>query len=109
MNPGYMVHVNYWDARTMEPSGVEHKEAKDVCASTITYTMDGDVGRFANLALLAQAVALARDLRILDFLVCDNGPEITAKPDVLCGRHELESWKGRWSDIASIFFVPYDP
>ena len=79
MNPGYMVHVNYWDARTMEPSGVERKEAKDVCASTITYTMDGDVGRFADLALLAQAVALARDLRILGFLVCDNGPEITAK------------------------------
>ena len=72
LNPGYMAHGNYWDARTMGPSDVEHKEAKDVCTSTITYMMDGDVGLFADLALLAQAAALARDVSILVFLVYDT-------------------------------------
>ena len=56
----------------MGPSDVEHKEAKDVCTSTITYMMDGDVGLFADLALLAQAAALARDVSILVFLVYDT-------------------------------------
>ena len=88
---------------------MEHKEAKDVCASTITYTMDGDVGLFADLALLAQAASwLEMCAYWIFWFVTRYGPEITAKPDVLCGRHELESWTVRWSDIASIFFVPYD-
>ena len=43
-----------------------------LCTSTITYMMDSDVGLFADLALLAQAATLARDVRILDFLICDT-------------------------------------
>jgi hypothetical protein len=72
LNTGYMAHGNYWDARTMGPSDVEHKEAKGVCTSTITYMMDGGVGLFADLALFAQAGALARDVSVLVFLVCDT-------------------------------------
>jgi hypothetical protein len=52
----------------MGPSDVEHKEAKGARTSTITYMMDGDIGLFADLALLAQAAALARDVVSL---VCD--------------------------------------
>lgn len=71
LNQGYMAHGNYWDARTMGPSDVEHKKARDGCTSTITYMMDGDVGLFADLGLLAQAAALARD-RNRTFFVDDT-------------------------------------
>jgi hypothetical protein len=33
-----------------------------VCSSTITYVLDGNVGLFFDLALVAQAAALAREV-----------------------------------------------
>jgi hypothetical protein len=40
-----------------------------ICSKTITYMLDGHVGLLADLALMAQAAALAREVNILKYVV----------------------------------------
>jgi hypothetical protein len=69
---GGMVHGNYWgDMRSgsgnMQMLDVPHEHAPGehgVCSSTITYVLDGNVGLFFDLALVAQTAALAREVCI---------------------------------------------
>lgn len=71
LNSGFMVHGDYWD--TIGPMGkmdVLHHDESDsagqkTCSSTITYMLDGMVGLAADLALMAQVAALAREVCII--------------------------------------------
>lgn len=79
LNQGFMSHGDYWDEPHMD-MGSNHdvgdeKVADDkyplpeggrtvVCSKTITYLLDGEVGLLADLALIAQAAALAREVRL---------------------------------------------
>ncbi|RDB29466.1 hypothetical protein Hypma_016066 [Hypsizygus marmoreus] len=78
LNKGYMSHGKYWEPHKMGVMDVLHADEMDssfegqsVCKSTITYMLDGKVGLLADLALLAQAAALARE-RNRTFLVDDT-------------------------------------
>ncbi|TFK42000.1 hypothetical protein BDQ12DRAFT_677505 [Crucibulum laeve] len=78
---GYMSHGGYWEAHEIVMDVVHHDDHHDyhlpegekteVCKSTITYMLSGDVGLAADLALMAQAAALARE-RNRTFLVDDT-------------------------------------
>jgi hypothetical protein len=60
-----MHHSGYWEPMNMGPSDVPHTENKDhskICSSTITYMLDGHVGLVADLSLLSQIAALAREV-----------------------------------------------
>ena len=67
---GGMVHGNYWgDMKSgngnMQMLDVPHEHApgeNGVCSSTITYVLDGNVGLFFDLALVAQTAALAQEV-----------------------------------------------
>lgn len=61
---GYMKHGDYWDVGKMA-TDVPHVEDESVCTSTIVYMLDGTVGLTADLALVAQAAALAREVWLL--------------------------------------------
>ncbi|THV06043.1 hypothetical protein K435DRAFT_773532 [Dendrothele bispora CBS 962.96] len=61
---------DYWDA-TENDYDVAHTEDAQVCSSTITYMLDGRIGLLSDLALMAQAAALARE-RNRTFLVDDT-------------------------------------
>ncbi|GLB43568.1 hypothetical protein LshimejAT787_1400800 [Lyophyllum shimeji] len=74
LSHGYMSHGNYWEPHAMGVLDVVHPDDADddgVCASTITYMLGGEVGLLADLALLAQAAALARE-RNRTFLIDDT-------------------------------------
>jgi hypothetical protein len=86
MYTGYMHgHGTYWAPMAGMPTDVPHPEPEDtgvhypvaedetiaVCSSTITYMLDGHVGLMADLALMAQVAALARE-RNRTFLVDDT-------------------------------------
>jgi hypothetical protein len=69
-----MSHGKYWEPHEMGVMDVVHHDDKHdyklpegqrtaVCSSTITYMLDGQVGLLADLALMAQAAALAREVR----------------------------------------------
>jgi len=60
---GYMVHGDYWDISPMGALDVKHIADKSICSSTITYMLDGTVGLSADLALMSQTAALAREVR----------------------------------------------
>lgn len=77
MNKGFMSHGDYWDQPhmdNMELNDDTEEELVDdryklpeggrtaVCSKTITYLLDGEVGLLADLALIAQAAALAREV-----------------------------------------------
>lgn len=77
MNKGFMSHGDYWDPPHMDNMGLDDdldEELVDdryklpeggrtaVCSKTITYLLDGEVGLLADLALIAQAAALAREV-----------------------------------------------
>lgn len=70
INSGYMRHGDYWDISHMgvidtahhDPSATGGKSR--VCSSSITYMLDGTVGLTADLALMAQAAALAREVSL---------------------------------------------
>jgi len=63
MHQGYMAHGDYWDINPMGAVDVHHAEHDNsVCSSTITYMLDGTVGLTADLALMAQAAALAHEV-----------------------------------------------
>ncbi|KAF6754357.1 hypothetical protein DFP72DRAFT_384287 [Ephemerocybe angulata] len=60
----FMSHGDYWDHRHAHggvPLDVGHSDQPKVCNSTLTYMLDGRVGLAADLALTAQAAALARE------------------------------------------------
>ena len=64
---GVMTHGPYWGATGNMHSQLDvphpHPPGEHgVCSSTITYMLDGDVGLFFDLALLAQTAALAREV-----------------------------------------------
>ncbi|KAF5355756.1 hypothetical protein D9756_003709 [Leucocoprinus leucothites] len=78
LQSGFMSHGDYWDRNSMNMNmnetshEVENEETADkneflegggeaVCSKTITYLLDGEVGLLADLALIAQAAALARE------------------------------------------------
>jgi hypothetical protein len=64
-------HGNYWSPHLHGLMDVPHPDDHDgqqgastkMCSSTITYQLDGNVGLLADLALMAQAAALAREVR----------------------------------------------
>ncbi|KAF9018438.1 hypothetical protein BDZ89DRAFT_1073864 [Hymenopellis radicata] len=72
MTKGFMPMDKYWEphagAGVMD---VPHLNDRAVCSSTITYMLDGARGLFADLALIAQAAALARE-RGRTFLIDDT-------------------------------------
>lgn len=76
MMGGLMHHAGYWKAPAHGVMDVMHHddvtdyhlpegERTRVCTKTITYQLDGHVGLVADLALIAQAAALAREVRAL--------------------------------------------
>ncbi|KAH9486422.1 hypothetical protein JR316_0000486 [Psilocybe cubensis] len=75
LHQGYMSHGDFWDIGPMGGMDVPHdddiKSAGKVCSSTITYMLDGTVGLSADLALMAQAAALANE-RNRTFFVDDT-------------------------------------
>ncbi|KAH9849198.1 hypothetical protein C2E23DRAFT_840279 [Lenzites betulinus] len=69
---GFMHHGAYWDVPPMGANDVVHHDdvtnyhmhegqPTRVCTSTVTYLLDGHVGLMADLALMAQAAAHARE------------------------------------------------
>ncbi|PPQ99506.1 hypothetical protein CVT24_005296 [Panaeolus cyanescens] len=74
MHQGYMSHGDYWEVSRMGAMDVKHHDEGQqslVCDSTITYMLDGKAGLTADLALMAQAAALARE-RNRTFFVDDT-------------------------------------
>jgi hypothetical protein len=76
LNEGFMAHGDYWDKPLMDmashnvtgdekniPENEDERVA--ICSKTITYVLDGEVGLLADLALIAQAAALAREVNIV--------------------------------------------
>ena len=69
LNSGYMRHGDYWDISLTGVIDTAHHDPSAtggnarVCSSSITYMLDGTVGLTADLALMAQAAALAREVR----------------------------------------------
>ncbi|KAI0654459.1 hypothetical protein C8Q70DRAFT_1027189 [Cubamyces menziesii] len=79
---GFMHHGEFWEESHMgSPDVIHHDDATNyhlpegertrVCSSTITYLLDGHVGLLADLGLMAQAAAFARE-RNRTFFVDDT-------------------------------------
>jgi hypothetical protein len=62
MYAGFMHHGDYWDDMGLNMHHTVANEPSLICSSTITYMLDGTVGLTADLALMAQAAALAREV-----------------------------------------------
>ena len=63
MHGGFVHHGDYWDMdHDMSTDMHTRFNESIVCSKTITYMMDGTVGLAADLALVAQAAALAREV-----------------------------------------------
>ncbi|KAL0575811.1 hypothetical protein V5O48_006165 [Marasmius crinis-equi] len=63
---GWMpAHGGYWEIPAAGVKDVVHDSGPPVCNSTITYMLSGKVGLVADLALMAQAAALAREVHLL--------------------------------------------
>jgi hypothetical protein len=93
MHGGFVHHGDYWDIdHDMGPDMHRVVNESTVCSKTITYMLDGTVGLAADLGLLAQAAALAREVnQILPcFFHTSSHPE---KSDILGRRHILEPRK----------------
>ncbi|EAU92306.2 hypothetical protein CC1G_00525 [Coprinopsis cinerea okayama7 len=78
LHSGFVSHGAYWDTmghggHDMNESTMHHSEPapEGTCSSSITYMLDGRVGLAADLALMAQAAALARE-RNRTFFVDDT-------------------------------------
>jgi len=96
LNKGFMSHGSYWQLHSMGMLDVlHHDDNRDytlpeggrtsVCKSTITYMLDGHVGLLADLALMAQAAALAREV---------------------CGNSIYHPFLSKCKDIMEISYVP---
>lgn len=63
---GFMHHGDYWEGHSHDGVAVDvdHFDGPNdhICKSTVTYMLDGNVGLAADLALMAQAAALAREV-----------------------------------------------
>jgi hypothetical protein len=67
---GLMKPLPYWQmGHDMGPMDVWHAEDPKVCNKTITYLLTGYSGLFADLALLAQTAAIAREVCSCLYLV----------------------------------------
>ncbi|KZO94103.1 hypothetical protein CALVIDRAFT_539479 [Calocera viscosa TUFC12733] len=53
-------HGDYWSSGRHGVHDVIHSDSPDVCSSSITYMLDGEIGLAADLALIAQLAGLAR-------------------------------------------------
>lgn len=65
----FMPNTGYWTTPSMGIADVVHPlddGRTDVCLSTITYMLDGRVGLMADLALVAQTAAMAREVWLVD-------------------------------------------
>jgi len=62
LHNGYMQHGDYWDISHIGGLDVQHTDDSSICSKTITYMLDGTVGLTADLAIMAQAAALAREV-----------------------------------------------
>jgi hypothetical protein len=64
MSAKSMHHGGYWNSMSESDSGTINnmKSEPDECSSTITYMLDGYVGLFADIALMAQTAAFAREV-----------------------------------------------
>jgi hypothetical protein len=65
-----MSHGAYWQPMKIGPWDVSHSGGNEhvedgVCTSTITYMLDGKVGLLADLMLMAQVAAMAREVCLL--------------------------------------------
>jgi hypothetical protein len=65
------------------------------CKKTITYMLDGHVGLLADLALMAQAAGLAREVNCLEYLTPSSIYTLTAlnhagRQNIFCRRYILE-------------------
>ena len=78
-----MHHGSYWALPPHDSMDVKHHddvtnyhlpegERTKVCTKTITYQLDGNVGLAADLALMAQAAALAREVSFVRLLGYQN-------------------------------------
>jgi hypothetical protein len=79
----YMHHGDYWDTN-IDPDmhNTATTQPAPVCSTTITYVLDGTVGLAADLALMAQAAALAREVnQILALYFLHSF--LSAKSDIL--------------------------
>jgi hypothetical protein len=62
LHQGLVQHMGYWVVPEKGIMDVSHKSFSRTCNSTITYQLDQYSGLFAQLALLAQVAALAREV-----------------------------------------------
>jgi hypothetical protein len=62
MHGGYVHHGDYWDSDHDMGPDMHTLTNEPSCATTITYLLDGTVGLTADLVLMAQAAALAREV-----------------------------------------------
>jgi hypothetical protein len=63
LHQGLVRHMGYWTVPGKGFMDVPHRFFPTTCNSTITYQFDQYSGLFAQLALLAQVAALAREVR----------------------------------------------
>lgn len=81
LNRGYMSHGDYWDISPKGAIDTAHHDlsatggSSRICSSSITYMLDGTVGLTADLALIAQAAALAREVGIQDSMFSPSKPD----------------------------------
>lgn len=66
---GAMDVVHKEDDLSTADSHLPEMETKRTCSSTITYMLDGYVGLAADLALMAQVAALAREVRVVRSII----------------------------------------
>jgi hypothetical protein len=68
MMSNFMSHGKYWgEMKGAEGHGQAHevKQEEGVCSGSMTYMLDGRVGLAADLAIMAQVAAMAREVRAL--------------------------------------------
>ncbi|KAF8167535.1 hypothetical protein B0H34DRAFT_20508 [Crassisporium funariophilum] len=110
LNSGYMSHGDYWDITHMGAMDVQHHDAipaaggkTGVCSSSITYMLDGMVGLTADLALLAQAAALARERNrtfFIDDTYWNRGKYASPQPSVHSAYTvALPRWTDHFEDV----------
>lgn len=88
LNKGFMSHGDYWDKPLMDMGpGDDIEDEEDIndkyklpeggrtaiCSKTITYMLDGEVGLLGDLALIAQAAALAREVSSSCCFIAEEG------------------------------------
>lgn len=73
MHQGLVHHMSYWAIPEGGIADVAHRQgpsSHDVCNTTVTFQLDPFTGLFAQLALLAQVAALAREVCVSNGVAC---------------------------------------